>query len=75
LSPTPEAVKEDAKHGLAQGNFLTIEEEPNIEVSIKGLSFSARVTVTHAVNAIPYVVQAGPGLLSQKDLPFFAPVE
>lgn len=68
-------MKEDAKHGLEQADFHTIEGEPNIEVSIKGLSFSALVTAAHAVNAIPYVVQAGPGLLSQKDLPPFAPVE
>ena len=75
FEPSAEAVKEDAENGLKQGDFLSIEGEPNIEAEVKGITNAVLVTAAHAVNAIPYVVQARPGLLTQKDFPPFAPVE
>jgi len=75
FQPTPEAVKEDAELGLKVGDFLTIEAEPTLEIEIKGFSNAASLTANHAVNSLPYVVNARPGLLSPKDFPPFAPRE
>ena len=75
FAPTAEAKKEDAENGLKQGDFLVIEGEPNIEVNVSGLDRAVSMTGARLVNSLPFVVQARPGLLSQKDFPPFAPVE
>jgi len=75
FAPTAEAKKEDAENGLKQGDFLVIEGEPNIEVNMSGLDRAVSMTGARLVNSLPFVVQARPGLLSQKDFPPFAPVE
>ena len=75
FAPTTEAKKEDAENGLKQGDFLVIEGEPNIEVNVSGLDRAVSMTGARLVNSLPFVVQARPGLLSQKDFPPFAPVE
>ena len=75
FAPTEEAVRENTEQGIKQGDILIIQGNPNIEVEIRGLAQAALVTAARCVNAIPYVVQAKPGLLSQKDFPPFAPIE
>ena len=75
FAPTDEFLKEDAEKGIKPGDFLSIEGMPNVEVEIKGLEHAALVTAARCVNAIPYVVQARPGLLSPKDFPPFVPIE
>ena len=71
FQPTPEAEKED---GNESGDFISIKGVPNVEVVVKGIGQSDLVTATRVVNAIPYVVQARPGLLAMKDFPPFVPL-
>mgnify|MGYP001335301739 CR=1 FL=1 len=75
FAPTEESRKEDAEKGLQPGDILTIDGEPNIDITIKGLTSAGLVTAARVANAVPYVVQAKPGLLSQKDFPVFVPIE
>lgn len=70
FQPDDAALKEDS---IAPGDHIFIEGEPNVEATIK-TGASGLVTASHAVNAIPYVVQAPPGLLTMKDCPPFAPL-
>ena len=58
--------------GVEPGTFWSITGKPSIEVSIKfgePSEESALVTTARAVNAIPMVINAKSGLLTQKDLP------
>lgn len=73
FQPTEEASKEDAKLGFKAGDFITIDGDPKLSIEVKGFSDAAQLTANHAVNSIPYVIQARPGLLSPKDFPPFAP--
>ncbi|MBI5441653.1 MAG: hypothetical protein HY900_10660 [Deltaproteobacteria bacterium] len=73
FQPTAEAVKEDVELGIKTGDFLTIDGDPRLELELRGLSDAASVTANHAVNALPYVLVARPGLLSPKDFPPFVP--
>ncbi len=56
--------------GLKEGDYISIKGEPNIDVAIKGLG--GEVTYATAVNRIPQVIKAGPGLVTVKDLPVVA---
>lgn len=73
FQPTEEASKEDAKLGFKAGDFITIDGDPKLAIEVKGFSDAAQLTANHAVNSIPYVIHARPGLLSPKDFPPFAP--
>ncbi len=65
-----------ASDGVEPGTHVTIEGVPAVQVSIKGeLSEAGGVyaaTAARAVNAIPYVVAAAPGLVTLADLPMMA---
>ena len=71
FQPDEASIAEDAARGYKPGNFITIEGDPGREVEVQGLSDAAGATAIHTVNAIPYVVQARPGLLSPRDFPPF----
>ncbi|HTY56310.1 MAG TPA: hypothetical protein VMB26_13965 [Candidatus Binataceae bacterium] len=62
-----------AVDGVEPGTRVIIEGVPGVEAMIKGELSSARgvyaATAARAVNAIPYVVSAPPGLTSLADLP------
>jgi hypothetical protein len=62
-----------AVDGVEPGTKVIIEGVPDVEAMIKGELSSARgvyaATAARAVNAIPYVVSAPPGLTSLADLP------
>jgi hypothetical protein len=70
---SPQIAKEDAKLGFKAGDFITIDGDPKLAIEVKGFSDAAQLTANHAVNSIPYVIHARPGLLSPKDFPPFAP--
>jgi len=66
LNPTLET------DGIEPSYTLWIEGEPNITVNMDGLSTNQGIrigTAAHAVNWIPYVIKAEPGLLMTKDYP------
>jgi len=73
FQPDAVSAEEDAKLGLRTGDFITIEGDPTLEIEVKGFSDAAQFTANHAVNSIPYVIHAKPGLLSPKDFAPFAP--
>jgi len=73
FQPDAGSAEEDVKLGLRAGDFITIEGDPTLEIEVKGFSDAAQFTANHAVNSIPYVMHARPGLLSPKDFPPFAP--
>jgi hypothetical protein len=50
------------------GDSVVIEGRPNIELTIKGIHGDL-ATAAMAVNAVPKVVSAPPGLVTMKDLP------
>ncbi|MBA7531204.1 2,4-diaminopentanoate dehydrogenase [subsurface metagenome] len=58
--------------GAETGMWYRLEGEPNIEVKfvsgITGPEEVAKVTIARAINAIPYVVRAKPGLLSVNEV-------
>jgi len=75
FEPDDNAIKEDAEMGLRLGDFFSIEGEPDIEIEIKkGTSDTIVNTAARITNAIPYVINARPGLLSAKDFPPFVPL-
>jgi len=51
------------------GDYITIEGKPGLNLAIKPEIPGGLGTVGIAVNMIPKVVEARPGLLSMKDLP------
>ncbi len=73
FQPDDLSVAEDAELGYKTGNFIAIDGEPGLEVEVQGLGDAADVTANHAVNSIPYVVNARPGFLSPRDFPPFVP--
>ena len=50
------------------GDTITIQGRPNLEVKLKGTNGDL-ATVAIAVNAVPRVVEAPPGLMTMRDLP------
>jgi hypothetical protein len=54
------------------GDSVVIEGRPDIELTIKGIHGDL-ATAAMAVNAIPRVVSAPPGLVTMKDLPLVCP--
>jgi hypothetical protein len=54
------------------GDSVVIEGRPDIELTIKGIHGDL-ATVAMAVNAVPKVVSAPPGLVTMKDLPLVCP--
>ena len=50
------------------GDSVVIEGTPDIELTIKGIHGDL-ATAAMAVNAVPRVVSAPPGLVTMKDLP------
>ncbi|MDI6601065.1 MAG: 2,4-diaminopentanoate dehydrogenase [Thermoanaerobacteraceae bacterium] len=51
------------------GDYINIEGTPNINLAIKPEIPGGIGTMAMAVNMIPHVINAGPGLVSMKDLP------
>jgi hypothetical protein len=54
------------------GDSVVIEGRPDIELTIKGIHGDL-ATAAMAVNAVPRVVSAPPGLVTMKDLPLVCP--
>ena len=57
--------------GLEAGMWYWLDGEPNVEVKISGTTGPeevATVTMARAINAIPYVLNARPGLLSVNEV-------
>jgi len=54
------------------GDSVVIEGRPDIELTIKGIHGDL-ATAAMAVNAVPKVVSAPPGLVTMKDLPLVCP--
>lgn len=54
---------------LQTGDFIEIEGKPNIHLSIQPGIAALEGSVAIAVNMIPAVLQAGPGLMTMADLP------
>ncbi|TEU15924.1 MAG: dihydrodipicolinate reductase [Anaerolineales bacterium] len=54
------------------GDSVVIEGTPDIELTIKGIHGDL-ATAAMAVNAVPKVVNAPPGLMTMKDLPLVCP--
>ncbi len=55
--------------GIETGDYIWIEGEPDINLSIKPEIPGGAGTVAMAVNMIPHVLNAPPGLVSVTDLP------
>lgn len=55
--------------GVQTGDFIWIEGEPDISVSIRPEIPGGKGTIAIAVNMIPAVLEARPGLLTMADLP------
>jgi len=56
-----------ATDGIEAGFTCWLEGEPNIEITVKGIAEAGlmpTVTVSRAINLIPYVVKARPGMLN-----------
>lgn len=60
--------------GVDTGDYIWIEGEPNIALSIKPEIPGGKGTQAIAINMIPQVLSAAPGLKSMKDLPVPAAV-
>ncbi len=58
-----------AAEGVATGDYITIDGTPGLSLAIKPEIPGGLGTIAMAVNMIPKVVGARPGLLSMKDLP------
>ncbi len=56
------------------GDYIDIEGTPNIHLNIKPELPGGICTMAVAVNMIPHVINAGPGLVNMKDLPVPASV-
>jgi 4-hydroxy-tetrahydrodipicolinate reductase len=55
--------------GVETGDYIWIEGTPNISMCIKPEIPGGIGTIATAVNMIPHVINAAPGLTSMKDLP------
>ena len=55
--------------GVDTGDYITIDGDPPVNLSIKPEIPGGTGTIAVAVNMIPFVVQARPGLLTMADLP------
>lgn len=64
----PQQVQPQAE-GISTGDFITIEGTPTISLKIQPEIPGGLGTIAMAVNAIPLVVQAQPGLRNMLDLP------
>jgi len=64
---------ESARDGVEVGTTIVIDGTPNIQAAVQGGLGQAEgayaATVARAVNAIPHVLRASPGLVSLADLP------
>jgi 4-hydroxy-tetrahydrodipicolinate reductase len=60
-----------SEDGVSPGTWIEIEGDPGMNVAISGgiCQAGGLGTVAHAVNVIPLVVDAKPGLLTVRDLP------
>jgi hypothetical protein len=69
VAPDWPASEQDTTYGVA------IEGDPDISctLALGGGSHAMTATAMRVVNAIPYVIDAGPGLLSSLDLPMTLP--
>jgi 4-hydroxy-tetrahydrodipicolinate reductase len=63
--------------GFETGDATFIEGEPNVDLVIRGeiAQKAGLATVAHAVNAIPQVMEAKPGLVTVRDLPVAAAIK
>jgi len=59
------------EEGLESSNFVSIKGEPDLDIVMKD-SKSDALFYSHAVNAIPQVMEAKPGLVTVRDLPVAA---
>lgn len=64
----PQQIKPELEN-IETGDYITIEGEPNINLSIKPEIPGGIGTIAMAVNMIPFVVEYKPGLYSMKDFP------
>ncbi len=55
--------------GVETGDYIWIEGEPNINLSIKPEIPGGIGTIAMAVNMMPHVINAGPGVVRMTDLP------
>ena len=57
--------------GFETGDSTFIEGEPNVDLVVRGelAQKAGAATAAHAVNSIPQVMAADPGLVTVKDLP------
>jgi hypothetical protein len=60
-----------SEDGVSSGTWIEIEGDPGMKVSISGgiIEEGGLATAAHAVNAIPFVVNAKPGLLTVREVP------
>jgi hypothetical protein len=58
------------KEGIETGDYIWIEGQPSINMAIKPEIPGGLGTIAMAVNMIPSVIDAKPGLVSMTDLPF-----
>ncbi len=62
--------------GMQMGNFISIEGDPNMEITVKGMTEKGDVTTyAHFVNCIPQVMEAKPGLVTVRELPIATPLK
>ncbi len=64
----PQQIHPEAE-GIETGDYIWIEGTPNINLAIKPEIPGGTGTIAMAVNLIPHVLEARPGLLTMKDLP------
>ncbi len=64
----PQQIHPEAE-SVKTGDFIQIEGEPNISLEIKPEIPGGKGTMAMAVNMIPKVIEAKPGLLTMKDMP------
>lgn len=55
--------------GVALGDFIEIEGTPSLKMAVQPTAPTVKGAAALAVNMIPAVLQAGPGLLTMADLP------
>lgn len=64
----PQQIHPEAE-GIETGDYIWIEGNPNLNLTIKPEIPGGTGTIAMAVNLIPHVLEARPGLLTMKDLP------
>jgi hypothetical protein len=67
-------VVDPEEEGLESSNFVSIKGEPDLDIVMKD-SKSDALFYSHAVNAIPQVIEAKPGLVTVRDLPVAAAIK